>query len=69
MLSEACLFLYNFPQKGAADMWIKYNPNPVGRTTGVDCSVRAVSKALGVDWETAYVMIALNGLFESSVIS
>ena len=48
-------------------MWIKYNPNPVGRTTGVDCSVRAVSKALGVDWETAYVMIALNGFVMGDV--
>lgn len=37
-------------------MWIEYNPNPAGRTVG-DCSVRAVSAALGVDWETAYTLI------------
>lgn len=41
-------------------MWIKYNPNPVGRSVG-DCSVRAIAKALRVDWETAYTMLALNG--------
>lgn len=41
-------------------MWIQYNPNPAGRQVG-DCSIRAVSKALGVDWETAYVMITMNG--------
>lgn len=41
-------------------MWIQYNPNPVGRQVG-DCSVRAISKALNVDWETAYVMVAMNG--------
>ena len=41
-------------------MWIEYNPNPVGRRVG-DCAVRAVSKALGVSWERAYVMMALNG--------
>lgn len=41
-------------------MWIKYNPNPVGRQVG-DCAVRAISKALGVDWETAYALIASNG--------
>lgn len=41
-------------------MWIKYNPNPVGRMVG-DCAVRAVSAALDVDWETAYAKIALNG--------
>lgn len=41
-------------------MWIKYNPNPVGRQVG-DCAVRAVSKALNTDWETAYALIAKNG--------
>lgn len=40
--------------------FIEWNPNPVGRRVG-DCAVRAISKALGVDWETAYVMIASNG--------
>lgn len=38
-------------------MWIKYNPNPTGRFVG-DCAVRAVAKALGVDWEQAYELIA-----------
>lgn len=37
-------------------MWIKYNPNPTGRFVG-DCSVRAVSAALGIDWEQAYELI------------
>lgn len=41
-------------------MWSKYQPNPAGRTVG-DCAVRAVSKALDVDWETAYTMIAAAG--------
>lgn len=41
-------------------MWIKYNPNPVGRSVG-DCAVRAVSKALNVPWEQAYLMIVING--------
>lgn len=40
--------------------WEKYNPNPVGRSVG-DCAVRAVAKALGVDWQKAYTMIAVNG--------
>lgn len=38
-------------------MWRKYNPNPTGRSVG-DCSIRAVSKALDIDWETAYELIA-----------
>ena len=49
-------------------MYIEYNPNPVGRFVG-DCSVRAVAKALGIDWETAYVMISANGYLMGDVIS
>lgn len=41
-------------------MWIYYNPNPVGRHVG-DCSIRAVSKALGIEWEDAYKLIVSNG--------
>lgn len=41
-------------------MFIEFNPNPTGRRVG-DCAVRAVAKALDVDWETAYSMIATNG--------
>lgn len=41
-------------------MWVKYNPNPTGRSVG-DCAVRAIAKALGTDWETAYNLIADNG--------
>ena len=41
-------------------MWIEWNNNPTARRVG-DCAVRAVSKALGVDWETAYVEIAAAG--------
>ena len=41
-------------------MWIEYNPNPVARRVG-DCAVRAVAKALDVDWETAYCMLVKNG--------
>lgn len=41
-------------------MWEYYNPNPVGRKVG-DCAVRAIAKALGIDWEAAYALIASNG--------
>ena len=41
-------------------MWIQYNPNPTGRIVG-DCAVRAVARALNLDWETAYDLIAANG--------
>lgn len=41
-------------------MWIQFNPNPTGRSVE-DCAVRAVAKALDIDWEEAYVLIAVNG--------
>ena len=41
-------------------MWIDYNPNPMARRVG-DCAIRAVAKALDVDWETAYAMVTANG--------
>ena len=37
-----------------------YNPNPTGRKVG-DCAIRAVSKALSVDWQTAYAMVVSDG--------
>lgn len=49
-------------------MWIKYNPNPSGRSVG-DCAVRAVAKALDTDWETAYALIATNGFAMGDIIS
>ncbi len=41
-------------------MWVRYQPNPCGRNVG-DCAVRAISKALGMDWETAYAVIVSAG--------
>ena len=42
-------------------MWIKFLNNPTGRTVG-DCSVRAVSKALNISWEDAYIKMCKAGL-------
>lgn len=41
-------------------MWMQFNPNPTGRSVE-DCAVRAIAKALDIDWESAYVLIAVNG--------
>ena len=50
-------------------MWIEYRNNPV-RSDGVgDCSVRAISTALDLTWEQAYVRLALNGFLMGDVIS
>lgn len=40
-------------------MWKEYNPNPTARRVG-DCAVRAIAKALGLDWEQAFALVAAN---------
>lgn len=40
--------------------WEEYLNNPYGRRVG-DCSVRAVAKAIGSDWDRAYAELALGG--------
>ena len=40
-------------------MWVKYNNNPAGRSVG-DCAVRAVAKALGINWKQAFAKIVAN---------
>lgn len=37
-------------------MFRYYNPNPAGKAVG-DCSVRAISGALGISWEDAYILL------------
>lgn len=41
-------------------MFMFYNPNPTERKVG-DCSIRAISKALNIDWETAYLKVCIAG--------
>lgn len=41
-------------------MWVRYNANPDGRNVG-DCTIRALSLALGQSWEQTYVELALEG--------
>lgn len=41
-------------------MWINYNPNPVGRRVD-DCSIRAIAKALNMDWESSYALVTSFG--------
>lgn len=40
--------------------YVFYNPNPYGKIVG-DCVVRALTKALETDWETAYMDVAMKG--------
>ena len=40
--------------------FVSYNPNPTGAKVG-DCVVRALSKALGQDWEQTYIDLCVEG--------
>ncbi len=49
-------------------MFIKYNANPEGKNVG-DCTVRAISKVLGTDWETVFIELMIQGLILSDMPS
>lgn len=46
--------------------WVMYEPNHV-RTGAIDCTVRAIAKALDVSWERAHVMLSLNSFLMGTV--
>ena len=48
--------------------WKQYNPNPVSRNVG-DCSVRALTVALGVDWEEAFALLSANAFQMADMMS
>lgn len=48
--------------------WISYNANPHSKRVG-DCTVRAISKALGQSWEQTYTELALQGMILSDMPS
>jgi hypothetical protein len=49
-------------------MYEYYNPNPKQKHVG-DCTVRAISKALNMDWHEAYICLALQGLLNADMPS
>lgn len=42
-------------------MWVEFNPNRCGKHVG-DCAVRAISAALHISWEQAYMLLTDIGL-------
>ena len=48
--------------------WEYFNPNPSG-WDGIDCTVRALTKALDISWEKAYTMLAANGFIMNDVMN
>lgn len=63
-------FLLCYRQKGAMPMSVfrSFNPNPRTAKVG-DCAVRAIAKALDIDWYQAYVMLANEGLAQCDMPS
>lgn len=47
-------------------MFIKYQPNPQNRKTD-DCVIRALTKALGVDWDTASIYAIVQQIRDSDI--
>ena len=48
--------------------YVFYNPNPKHRST-IDCVIRAISKLMDVDWDTAYIKIMIQGFIDKSMPS
>ena len=40
--------------------FVQYNPNPKRKST-IDCTIRALSKALDTDWDDAYIHLCMKG--------
>lgn len=49
-------------------MFIQTNLNPQGKRTD-DCVVRAIAKALEIDWNSAYTMLSAHGLKMADLFS
>ena len=47
--------------------WYKYDPNPVGSHDAMDCTVRALCAALGIDWDWAYCLTAAEGFADKKM--
>ena len=41
-------------------MWVNYNPNPIAARV-IDCSIRALCKVTGKDWQDVYLEVAMLG--------
>lgn len=49
-------------------MWKYFNPNPEGRAVG-DCAVRAVSAALDVSWDKAFLLMVIEAFHQKDMPS
>ena len=47
--------------------FVYYNPNPMGKYT-IDCTIRAISKVMDMDWDTTFMKIAIQGFADKSMM-
>lgn len=50
-------------------MYVYFQPNPRKRNGIGDCTVRAVAKALGMSWDSAYIDLVMQGYFQKDMPS
>lgn len=48
--------------------YIYYNPNPARKDT-IDCTVRAISKLMDMDWDTTYLKLSVQGMMNNGTMS
>lgn len=60
--------LESFSTTIGANMYSYYNGNPRGKNVG-DCTVRAISKATGMDWGATYLALAIEGYLDGDMPS
>lgn len=49
--------------------WVYYNPNPLGKTRAVDCTIRAICAVTGKDWDTVFTEACLEAYLEKNMPS
>lgn len=49
-------------------MYSHFNPNPCGKNVG-DCTVRAISKATGMEWGEVYLRLCIQGYLDGDMPS
>lgn len=47
-------------------MYNHFNPNPCGKNVG-DCTVRAISKATGMEWGEVYLRLCIQGYLDGMI--
>lgn len=50
-------------------MFVYYNPNPDTEINASDCVVRALTKALDISWDTAYILLSVQGFIDHDIFA